>query len=94
MTVWDFTEWLSNGWPPWAAYRAMMSGRLITLDKQPGIRPVRIGKTWRRLMAKCLLQVTGQEAKDACGTEQVAGSVEAGIEGGIQVMCVLWKEHF
>ena len=36
----DFVEWLGNGQPPWAAYRAMMSGRLIALDKQPGIRPV------------------------------------------------------
>ena len=54
----EFGEWLSNGWPPWAAYRVIISGRLIALDKSPGIRLVRIGETWRRLMAKCLLQVT------------------------------------
>ena len=56
----EFREWISNGRPPWAAYRAMMSGRLIVLDKSPGIRPVGIGETWRRLLAKCLLQVTGK----------------------------------
>ena len=40
LIVGDFTDWLSNGMPPWAAYCAMMSGWLIALDKHPGIRPV------------------------------------------------------
>ena len=60
LLVAEFGEWLLNGRPPWAAYRAMMSGRLIALKKNSGIRPVGIGETWRRLLAKCLLQVTGQ----------------------------------
>ena len=41
-------------------------------------------------MAKCLLRVTGSEAKAACVTIQLAGRVEAGIEGAINVMRVLW----
>ena len=49
----------------------MISGRLIALDKQPEIKPFGVGETWRRLMVKCLLQVTGQEAKDACRTVQL-----------------------
>ena len=56
-----------------------MSDRLIALDKQSGIRPVGVGETWRRLMAKCLLKVAGTEAKSACGTTQLAGVLEAGI---------------
>ena len=70
-----------------------MSGRLITLDKQPGITPVGVGDTWRRLMEKCLLKVAGTEAKTACGTTQLAGGLEAGREGAIHAMCVLWEEH-
>ena len=80
MIVGNFTEWLSIGRLPWAEYRSMMSGWLIALDKQPGIRPVGVGETWRRLMAKCLLQVTTQEAKAACRTDQLTRGVEAGIE--------------
>ena len=83
MIVAEVGEWLGNGRPPWAAYGALMSGRLIALDKSPGIRPVGIGETWRRLLARCLLRVSGQEAKAACGTEQLACGVEAGIEGAI-----------
>ena len=86
-------EWLSNGRPPWASYRALMSGRLIALDKSPGIRPVGIGETWRRLLAKCLLRVSGQEAKAACGTEQLAGGVEVGIEGAIHAARLQWAQH-
>ena len=89
----DFVDWLVNGRPPWASYIALMSGRLIVLYKQPVIRPVRVRETWRRMMAKCLLRVTGPEAKTACGTTQITGGVEAGIEGEIHVMRVHWEEH-
>ena len=68
LIVGDFVEWLGNGQPPWAAYRALMIGRLIALDKQPGIRPVRVGETWRRMVAKCLLRLVGLEANAECGT--------------------------
>ena len=44
-----------------------MSGRLIALDKQLGIRPVEVGETWRRMIAKCLLRVAGPEIKAAYG---------------------------
>ena len=82
-----------NWHPPCASYRALMSGRLIALDKQPGIRPVGVGETWRRLMAKCLLKVAGPQAKGACGTTQLAGGLEARIEGATHVMRLLFKEH-
>ena len=93
LIVADFTEWLTNGRPSWAAYQAMMSSLMIALEKQPGVRPVGVGETWQQMMEKCLLRVTGQEAKATCGTEQLAGGVEAGIEGGIHAMRVLWQEH-
>ena len=86
-------EWLGNGRHPWAAYRELMSGRTIALYNHPGINPVRVGETWRRLMEKCLLWVAGPEAKASCGTTQLAGGVEEGIEGAIHVMRVLWEEH-
>ena len=74
-----FAEWLRNGQTPRGAYCAMMSGRMITLDKQPGVRLVGVGETWQWLMEKCLLQVTWKEAKAACRTEQLAIGVEVGI---------------
>lgn len=40
-------QWLANESPPWAAYRALMAGRLLAVDKCPGIRPIGVGETWR-----------------------------------------------
>ena len=51
LTVEDFTEWLPNRRPTWAAYRAIMGEWLIALDNHPGVSPVGVGYTWRRLMA-------------------------------------------
>ena len=67
----------------------MISSRLIALDKHPRVRPVEVGKTLRRLMEKCLLQVTVQESKAACRTEQLTGGAEAGIEVGIHKMILM-----
>ena len=44
-------------------------------------------------MAKCLLRVSGQEYKAACGTEQLAGGLEAGIEGAIHAVRLQWAQH-
>ena len=81
---------MANGRPLLSAYRAMMSGRLIGLDKCPGVRPVDVGETWRRMLKTCVLVVTGEEDKKVYGTEKLCGGLEARIEGGIHVVQLLW----
>ena len=76
--------------PTWAAYRALKANRLVALDKCPGVRPVGIGESWSRLFAKCVLKVSVGEAKEACGVKQLCAGLEAGIEGGIHAMKLLW----
>ena len=39
----EFIEWFANECPPWSAYHALMDGRLISLDKHNGVRPVGVG---------------------------------------------------
>ena len=78
-----FVDWLANGSPPWAAYCAFMSGRLIALDKQPGIWPVGVGETLRRIFAKIVLKVTGPETTMACQDDQLCAELKAGIYGVI-----------
>ena len=70
---------MENKRPPWAAYRALVSGRLIRLDNNYGVRPAGLEETWRRLMEKCVMMVTGQETKEAYGKDQLYGGMGEGI---------------
>ena len=76
-------EWLTNGIPPWEAYRSFMLGRLIALDKHPGVPPVEVEEMWPRLFSKILLKVTGPEATMAFQDDNIFAVIKAGIEGVI-----------
>ena len=39
------------------------------------------------------MAVTGAEANESCGTEQLCGVLEARIEGGVHVVRLLWQQH-
>ena len=61
---------MANSSPPWAAYHALMACRLVALDKRPGVRPVVIGETLRRALAKLVMRAAGEQAKTAYGNLQ------------------------
>ena len=52
-----------------------------------------MGDIWRRILVKFVLVVMGAEAKVACVMEQLCGGLEAGIEGGIHAVRILWQQH-
>uniref|UniRef100_A0A7S3DM41 Uncharacterized protein n=1 Tax=Entomoneis paludosa TaxID=265537 RepID=A0A7S3DM41_9STRA len=63
-----------------------MACRLVALDKCPGVRPVGIGESFRRLMAKCIVLVAGHSATIACGSSNLCAGLSAGIEGALHAM--------
>ena len=81
VVVASLDDWMANSSPPWAAYRALMTCRLVALDRRPGVRPVGIGETLRRALAKLVMRAAGEQAKTACGNLQMCTGLEAGIEG-------------
>jgi hypothetical protein len=84
---------MANDFPSWVAYRALKSGQLVALDKCLGVHPVGIGESWGHLTAKWVLFIAGGETKEECGVDQVCAGFEAGIEGGIHAMRLLWDMH-
>ena len=72
---------MANSSPPWAAYRALMTCRLVVIDKSPGVRPVGIGGVLRQALAKLFMRAAGDQANMACGNLQLCAGLEAGIEG-------------
>ena len=79
-------ELLCNTMVPWARIHALMEKRLCALDKQPGVRPLRISCIIRRLIAKCALKPGGADAKAAYGSKQLCAGLEAGIKGAIHAV--------
>ena len=59
----------------------------------PSIRPIGIGDIWRCLLAKCLLQVNGEEAEITCGANQLCSGIRAGIEASIHTMYMQWDAY-
>ena len=47
---------------------ALLSCRLIALDKDPGVRPIGVCEVVRRIMAKAILKITGGDVQDAAGS--------------------------
>ena len=65
---------------------AFVACRLIPLDKDPGVRPIGIGEVPRRIIAKSILKVIGEDVKSAAGSLQTCAGHEAGCEAAIHAM--------
>ena len=64
----------------------LTASRLIALDKCPGVRPIGIGDTVRRIIGKAVLAVIKYDILDAAGALQLGASQEAGCEAVIHAM--------
>ena len=84
VVVASLADCMANSSPPWEDYRALMACRLVALDKRPGVRPVGIGETLRRALAKLVMRAAGDQAKTACGNLQLCAGLKTGIEGATQ----------
>ena len=89
----NLIEWIGNEKVPWEAIKGLMASRLVALDKSPGVRPIGVGEIWRRLLAKVVLRVTGKEATDACGSDQLCAGVEGGIEAGVRAASRIIRDY-
>ena len=70
---------------------AFMGSRLIPLDKSPGVRPIGIGETCRRIASKVILSVIGEHVIDAVGPLQLCAGQDNGCEAAVHafVNCFL-----
>ena len=64
---------------------AFLACRLIVLSKNPGVRPIGIGETVRRIIAKAILSITKHDVKEAVGSLQLCAGQVSGIEAGIGI---------
>ena len=56
-----------------------MARCLVALDKRPGVRPVGIGETLRRDLAKLVMRAAWDQAKTAYGNLELCAGLKDGI---------------
>ena len=65
------------------AIKPLLASRLVALNKQPGVRPIGIGDTARRIIAKAVLIIVGPDIQDATGCRQLCGGQTSGTEAAV-----------
>ena len=68
----------------------LLACRLIALE--PGVRPIGIGETSRRIIAKAVLTVTRSDIQDAAGSVQLCAGQIAGAESAVQAVRESFKQ--
>ena len=61
----------------------LLASRLVALDKKPGIRPIGVGDTARRIIAKAIMMTLRSDILDVTGTLQLCAGQTAGSEAAI-----------
>ncbi|KAL5497492.1 hypothetical protein EMCRGX_G013967 [Ephydatia muelleri] len=70
---------------------ALVGCRLIALDKNPGVRPIGIGETLRRIIARAVLSTFKDDILMAAGPMQLCAGQESGCEAAVHVMQKLFN---
>ena len=70
---------------------AFVACRLIALDKCPGVRPIRIGETARRILGKAIANALSDDIQSAAGPLQVCAGHQSGCEAAVHAMRQLFK---
>ena len=73
--------------------RPFIACRLIPLSKNPGVRPIGICDTLRRIMGKAILSVIGPEIQAIAGCTQLCARQRSGCEAAVHAMEELMKDE-
>ena len=71
----------------------LLACRLIALSKNPGVRPIGIGETVRRIIAKSVLSVIRGDIQDAAGTVQLCAGQISGTEAAVHTVRTLFEQN-
>ena len=66
-----------------SSIRPLLACPLIALDKHLGVRPIGIGDTAHRIIAKAVLSIADPDIQDALGCLQLCGGQISGVEAAV-----------
>ena len=67
--------------------------RLIALNKNPGVRPIGIGDTSRRIIAKAILSILRPDIQEVAGLHQLCAGQSAGAESAVHAARRLFESE-
>ena len=70
----------------------LLSSRLIALNKNPGVRPIGISNTDRRIITKAILSIVRQDILDATGSLQLCAGQTSGTESAVHAARALFQQ--
>ena len=71
---------------------ALVACRLIPLDKNPGLRPIGIGETIRRILGKAVTNVLKKDVQVSVGNLQLCGGHPGGCEVGVHAVLDMFND--
>ena len=74
------------------AIESLTACRLIALNKNPGVRPIGVAETLRRIMGKAILATISDDIQKAAGSVQLCAGQIAGIEAAIHAMSLAYED--
>ena len=69
-----------------------IAGRLIPLDKKPGVRPIGIGEVLRRIVGKSITSVLKPEIVESTAPIQVCAGLQGGVEAAIHAIRQMYND--
>ena len=73
--------------------QAFVAGRLIPLDKSPGVRPIGVGEVLRRIVSSATMTVLKPELVAATAPLQTYAGLAGGIEASIHAMRQIYEDE-
>ena len=71
---------------------AFLGCRLIPLDKNPGLRPIGIGETLRRIIGKAVMSILKKDVQIGVGNLQLCGGHAGGCEVGVHALVDMFND--
>ena len=76
-----------------SSLEASLACRLIPLNKNPGLRPIGVGETLRRIVGKVVVSSTRNDIIDSVGSLQVCAGHKAGCEALIHAVNNIFQDE-
>ena len=75
------------------SFEVFLASRHISLDKNPGLRPIGVGKVIRRIIGKAIVHSLREDVIRSVVNLQVCASHESGCEAAIHAMSQVFNEE-